>query len=76
MQITRIEITETRYCRDRAEHRASLRLSLPDRVVTLFCALDLPPDIAPAQRDRALMADALRQMRRMPEFRSGRIPLQ
>ncbi|MFC3613831.1 hypothetical protein ACFORG_08695 [Lutimaribacter marinistellae] len=75
MQITGIEIIDTRFCTASGRHRASLRLTLPDRVVTLFCALALPEAVSPALRDRAMMADALRQMRRMPEFRSGRMAL-
>ena len=44
MLVTGIEITHHRYCPNSAQHLASVCLTLKDRIVTLFCQLDLPED--------------------------------
>lgn len=75
MMITNIEISQYRYCPQTARHSASVCLTLRDRIVTLFCSLDLPEHTAAANRANAFVSDALRQLRRMPEFRSGKTPL-
>ncbi|MCB1343555.1 MAG: hypothetical protein KDK24_21315 [Pseudooceanicola sp.] len=72
MLVTGIEIAHYRYCPREARHLADVCLTLRDRVVTLFCALDLPPGKPDSD---AFVDDAMRQMKRMPEVRSGRMTL-
>lgn len=72
MLITDIEICQYRYCPDRARHMANVCLTLKNQIVTLFCQLDLPEDETPRIRAAAFVSDAMRQLRRMPEYRSGR----
>ncbi len=76
MLITNIEISRYSYCTNTSRHSASVCLTLADRIVTLFCSLDLPGEANPVARAQAFVGDALRQMRRMPEFRSGNQELQ
>ena len=75
MLVTDIEITDYRYCTRYARHQANVGVSLKNRFITLFCQLDLPSDTDDAARARAFVDDALRQLRRMPEIRSGRASL-
>lgn len=72
MLVTGIEISNYQYCPDKARHVARVCLTLKGQIVTLFCALDLPEGESPGARARAFVGEAIRQMRRMPEFRSGR----
>ncbi|MFV0513552.1 MAG: hypothetical protein ACK5MY_07975 [Jhaorihella sp.] len=72
MLVTGIEITHYRYCPISARHLASVCLTLKDRIVTLFCQLDLPENESPRLRARAFVGEATRQLCRMPEIRSGR----
>lgn len=76
MQITDIEISHAEYCPDQARHRASVCLTLADRIVTLFCSVELQGENSDEARRAAFLGDALRQMRRMPEFRAGRATLE
>ena len=76
MQITDIEISPAEYCPERARHMARVCLTLADRIVTLFCAVDLGEQAGPETRRDAFLGDALRQMKRMPEFRAGRTTLE
>ncbi|SDC61702.1 hypothetical protein [Ruegeria marina] len=76
MLITNIEISRYTYCADTSRHSASVCLTLADRIVTLFCSLDLPGETSAVSRAQAFVGDALRQMRRMPEFRTGKQHLQ
>ena len=71
MLVTDIEITQYQYSREKARHMANGCLTLKDRIVTLFCVLDLPEDESPRSRAIAFVGEAMRQMGRMPEFRSG-----
>lgn len=75
MLVTDIEITDYRYCARRARHQANVGVTLKNRFITLFCQLDLPSDTDDTTRARAFVDDALRQLRRMPEIRSGRAAL-
>ena len=76
MLVTEIEITQYRYCSERARHMANVCLTLKDRVVSLFCQIELPEGESQAARSRAFIRDAARQLLRMPEFRSGRDTLE
>lgn len=71
MLVTDIEISQYHYCPDSLRHMANVRLSLKNQTVTLFCRLDLQADEAPAIRATAFVAEATRQLLRMPEYRSG-----
>lgn len=72
MQITNVEISQYHVCPDTARHSASVCMTLADRVVTLFCSLELPEGLSPLARAQAFVSDAMRQLQRMPEFRSGK----
>ena len=71
MLVTDIEISHYRYCADTARHKASVCLTLKDRIITLLCQLDLPGDEPGPSRAVAFVRDALRKLNRMPEIRSG-----
>ncbi len=71
MEITGVEISQYRYCHNQARHLATVCMTMPDRIITMFCRVDLPEDEAPVRRTDAFMRDAARQLLRMPEFRSG-----
>jgi len=47
-------------------------MTLKHQIVTLFCRLDLPKDENANNRATAFVAEATRQLLRMPEYRSGR----
>lgn len=72
MLVTGIEITHYQYCPNKARHMASVCLTLKDRIVTLFCQLELPENLSAGNRARAFVSEATRQLCRMPEIRSGR----
>jgi len=71
MLVTNVEISQYSYCQRTARHTANVCMTLGDMFVTMFCALDLPDDECPKSRAQAFVGDALRQLRRMPEYRSG-----
>lgn len=70
MVVTSIEISDYQYCPSSARHMARVCMTLKDRIVTLFCQLDLPEGENPGER--AFVGEATRQLCRMPEIRSGR----
>ena len=72
MVVTDIEITNYRYCPRSARHVANVCVTLKDRVVDLLCTIDMPGEEARVTRNAALVTEALRQLRRLPEVRSGR----
>jgi hypothetical protein len=72
MLVTDIEISRYQFCTRSTRHIASVRMTLKNQVVTLFCRLDLPRDENPEKRATAFVAEATRQLLRMPEYRSGR----
>lgn len=76
MLVTDIEISRHQYCIRSSRHTARVRMTLKNQVVTLFCRLDLPQDENPKNRATAFVAEATRQLLRMPEYRSGRSKLQ
>ena len=76
MLVTDIEISHYSYDAHRARHSANVAMTCRDRVVSLFCQLDLPAEESPRTRAQAFVKDAIRQLRRMPEYRNGRTPLQ
>lgn len=76
MLVTDIEITQYQYCNQSLRHTASVCMSLKNQNVTLFCRLDLPQEECPNTRATAFVAEATRQLLRMPEYRSGHSKLQ
>lgn len=76
MLVTDIEISNYHYCQRSARHLASVCVTLRNQIVTLFCQLDLPADETPKARASAFVGEALRQLRRMPELRSGQRALE
>jgi len=76
MLVTDIEISQYQYCLRSSRHKASVSMTLKNQLVTLFCRLDLPQDETPDSRAKAFVAEAKRQLLRMPEYRSGRKQLQ
>ncbi|WP_425044778.1 hypothetical protein [Primorskyibacter sp. S87] len=72
MLVTDIEITHYTYCAQTGRHSANVCMTLRDQIVTMFCRLDLGLNGDAQGRARAFVADALRQLNRMPEIRSGR----
>ncbi|OUS34169.1 hypothetical protein A9Q94_17150 [Rhodobacterales bacterium 56_14_T64] len=72
MLVTNIEITQYHYDSNCARHCANVALSLRDRTVSLFCQINLPREGDAASRRLGFVDEAERQLRRMPEFRSGR----
>lgn len=72
MLVTDIEISRYNYCARSSRHTACVCITLKNRLITLFCRLDLPPDDPPKRRAAAFVAEATRQLLRMPEYRSGR----
>jgi len=76
MLVTDIEITQYQYCNQSLRHTASVCITLKNQNVTLFCRLDMPQEESPNTRATAFVAEATRQLLRMPEYRSGRSKLQ
>ena len=74
MYVDAIEITEipTEETSERA--RASVAFMSYERQVQIMCDLQEAPE--PKKRRGALIREALRQLRRMPEFRAGRAKLE
>ena len=71
MLVTNIEISQYHYCQRSLRHAGTVCMTLKNQVVTLFCRLDLPQDEDPKSRAAAFVAEATRQLLRMPEYRSG-----
>lgn len=76
MFITDIEISQYHYCPKTMRHMANVSLTLKNQVVSLFCQLDLPAHVNNANRAAAFVGEATRQLRRMPEYRSGQQSLE
>lgn len=77
MFVTDIEISHYRYDPYKARHCANVAVSGEGNVVNLYCQIDLPEEQDDA-RARALgfAGEAARQLRRMPEIRSGQSALE
>jgi hypothetical protein len=77
MFVTDIEISHYRYDPYKARHCANVAVSAGGNIVNLFCQIALPEE-ADDIRSRAVgfAGEAARQLRRMPEFRSGQAALE
>ena len=71
MLVTNISITQYRYCPASAHHLANVCMTLKNQVVTMYCQLDLPENVQNTKRATAFVGEAIRQLSRMPEYRSG-----
>lgn len=77
MYITDIEISHYRFDPHRARHCANVAVSAEGNVVNLYCQIDLPEDEDDVKaRAVGFAGEAARQLRRMPEIRSGRTALE
>lgn len=76
MLVTDIEISQYHYDTRSSRHLATVAMTCKNRVVSLFCQLDLPRNEPAKDRASAFVRDAIRQLRRMPEFRSGSATLE
>jgi len=74
--VTDIEISHYSYDPLSARHQANVAMTLKNQVISLFCKLDMPEDEPDRTRATAFVRDAIRQLKRMPEFRSGASQLQ
>lgn len=75
MLVTDVEISQYQYCPKSMRHMASVCMTLKNQIVTLYCQLDLPETATGPQRVTAFVREATRQLRRMPEYRSGNVSL-
>ena len=71
MLVTDISINQYRYCPVSARHLANVCMTLKNQIVTMNCRLDLPENEQNTKRSSAFIGEAIRQMGRMPEYRSG-----
>ena len=76
MLVTDIQVTHYHYDNHHARHCANVVLSLIDRTINLYCQINLPPYENSDARTRGFASEAARQIKRMPEFRSGQQELQ
>jgi hypothetical protein len=72
MLVTNIEISHYSYDALAARHQANVAMTMQDKVVNMYCQLDLPMGEAQRTRNLAFIGEATRQLRRIPEFRSGK----
>lgn len=75
MFVTEIEISNYAYNPETAQHSANVRMALKNRFINLFCRLDGSNDTDTPCRTHAFVREAMRQIRRMPEFRNGHAQL-
>ncbi|PSL18382.1 hypothetical protein [Shimia abyssi] len=72
MYVTDIQISNPTYRQTLGELSAVVSLSTDDRDVRMLCAVPSEPEETGRKGRLALIRDALRQLRRMPEHRTGR----
>ncbi len=76
MYVDAIEITEIPVVETPERARASVAFMSYERQVQVMCDLREAPEASSLKRRAALVREALRQLRRMPEFRAGRTALE
>ena len=69
MYITQIEVSQMQNASGQGRVSGFVSIDSDEGHVQMHCAVS---DTAPSMRRDALIAEALRQLRRMPEFRTGR----
>ncbi|MEP2531512.1 hypothetical protein [Shimia sp.] len=72
MHVTDIQISNPTYRQSLGELSAVVSLSADARDVRVLCNVESQPEEEPTKGRLALIRDALRQLRRMPELRAGR----
>ena len=70
MQVTNISIFDYHFCDQTARHVAMVEVSAPNHSVHLLCKV--AQDQENADCAAALTNEAIRQLGRMPEYRTGR----
>ncbi|MDK3017647.1 hypothetical protein [Pseudodonghicola flavimaris] len=73
MLITDVVFSDHRYLSEVGCHQAAVGLIAGPRRATFFCTVALAETVPEALRDAALLREAMRQLRRMPEFRTGAV---
>ncbi|WP_286909135.1 hypothetical protein [Roseovarius sp.] len=69
MLIHQLQFDDVRFSPDAQEHRAVAILTTEDRTLCLMASAKLAPSAPRDSLAREFAADALRQVRRMPEYR-------
>ncbi|CUH52659.1 hypothetical protein SAMN04488037_11510 [Shimia marina] len=72
MHVTDIQISNPTYRQTLGEFSAMVSLSCDARDVRLLCNVPAEEEQSKGARRLAFIRDALRQLRRMPEIRTGR----
>ncbi len=72
MHVTEIQISNPTYRQTLGELSAVVSLSSASRAVQVHCAVQSDADKPQKEGRVALVREALRQLRRMPEMRTGR----
>jgi hypothetical protein len=76
MFVTDIEISHYRYDPYRGRHCANVAFSTEDSTVNLYCQIPADEEEDADTRALGLLGEATRQLRQMPDIRSGRQDLQ
>lgn len=74
MYVNAIEVTEIPG--DASLARAHVSFTSYERQIQVMCDLRRPEADSPVKRRIALLREALRQLKRMPEFRAGRASIE
>ncbi|WP_121067344.1 hypothetical protein [Chachezhania antarctica] len=69
MTVTGFEIARTVFCNSTKTYHSDVAVQRESGVTWLHCMAELPADVDPQVLRCALLGDALRQMKRMPEIR-------
>lgn len=66
-----IDVTNVAFCPDSSCVSGLVSLILEDRVLTMHCRCAVPKTYSTDLYQQGLILDAIRQLRRMPEFQPG-----
>lgn len=66
-----IDVTNVAYCPESNCVSGLVSLTMEDRVLTMHCRCEVPTAYSSDVYQQGLILDAIRQLRRMPEFQSG-----
>lgn len=72
MYIKKIEITDVQAIKMSGGYHAHVSMLGDGLQVQMHCAVETAPNIEPRKSKLALIQEAIRQLRRMPEYRTGR----
>lgn len=76
MYVTDIEITEIPVESGDLTNKSSVVFTSYERQIQVMCDIREAESHNPVKRRMAFVADALRQLKRMPEFRTGRAEIE